>query len=98
MSRRLLKFSGGSVDELRDVLHINDETKLLITDTERCNELRHGFVSLQSTEALDGFKDAHGDPGYHHLPAAPFALIEVTLRPGRRTSQLRTILTHIDIS
>ena len=62
MSRGLLNFSGGSVDDLRDVLHLSSESELLIASPQRGNELRHGLVPLQSTEAFDGFEDASGDP------------------------------------
>ena len=61
MSRRLLKFSGGSVVDFATFSTSNDETELLITYTEYRDELRHRLVTLQSTEAFDDPEDTDGD-------------------------------------
>ena len=71
MSRRLLKFSGGSGETTRDVLHCDDEAELADRVREARRRAGHVSIPLQPTEAFDGFEDARGDPAQHHLPAAP---------------------------
>jgi hypothetical protein len=46
---------------LRDALHDVCGPKVLITRTQRRDELRHRLVAFQSTEAIDGFEDPSGD-------------------------------------
>ena len=62
-----MKFSGGSVGDYRDVLHIHCQSERLIAGAKRRGELRHCFVALQTTEAFDGVEDSSGHPAYHHL-------------------------------
>jgi len=46
LSRRLLKFSGGSVDILRDVRGRHREAELLIARTKSGDQLRHVLVTF----------------------------------------------------
>ena len=72
MSIRLLKFSGGSVDDYALSIFLSgDETELPIARTKRGDERRHVSIPLQATEAFHGFEHISRDPPQHHLCAAP---------------------------
>ena len=52
LSRPLLKFSGGSGDILRDVLHRHDDPELLIASAKSGDEPGHVPMTFQSAKAL----------------------------------------------
>jgi hypothetical protein len=71
LSLSLLKFSGGSVDILRDVLHCHCDAELLIASAKAGQELRHILVAFQSAEGLHRFENGGGGPSQRHLASAP---------------------------
>jgi hypothetical protein len=62
----------------------SDETKLTITSAQGVDQRRHVSIPLQTTKALDGLKDARGDPAQHHLAAPP--ALDVTSSDGAAAS------------
>jgi hypothetical protein len=52
-----LKFSVGSADDATFSASF-DETELLITGAQRCDELRHFLVTVQAMKAFDGLERA----------------------------------------
>ncbi len=73
MSRRLLKFGGGSGDDYATWRSSSVATRpsCAVACAQGVDQRRHVSIPLQPTEALDGLEDACGHPAQHHVTAPP---------------------------